>query len=343
MGSTRDAENSGVSTDLGILTVHLLGASSGLGSLNYLSTSKHQRHLGLSLLSMSLFVWAIVITSILLVGALPILGVAVTGLLLDRNIATSIYDGISSGDPVLYQHIFWFFGHPEVYVIILPVFGLISLILSSITHKEVFGREGMIYCMSAIGVVGYFVWSHHMSTVGLDVDSRAYFSAATAVISIPTAVKVFSYLATWSFWAFLICFTTGGFSGLILSSASLDLILHDTYFVVAHFHTVLSLGAVFGLLVGHYYFQSVFLAISVMESWALYQVANLLTGAILVFFPMHLAGLAGMARRVPEYADFFMPCITVGTTGSFLLVFSVVILIRSMFMTWSNPVYGSYL
>merc|ERR1712195_146273 len=338
MGSTRDAENSGVSTDLGILTVHLLGASSGLGSLNYLSTSKHQRHLGLSLLSMSLFVWAIVITSILLVGALPIL------------------DGISSGDPVLYQHIFWFFGHPEVYVIILPVFGLISLILSSITHKEVFGREGMIYCMSAIGVVGYFVWSHHMFTVGLDVDSRAYFSAATAVISIPTAVKVFSYLATWasgrgprgsaatwSFWAFLICFTTGGFSGLILSSASLDLILHDTYFVVAHFHTVLSLGAVFGLLVGHYYFQSVFLAISVMESWALYQVANLLTGAILVFFPMHLAGLAGMARRVPEYADFFMPCITVGTTGSFLLVFSVVILIRSMFMTWSNPVYGSYL
>lgn len=185
-----------MSTDLGILTIHLLGGSSGLGSLNYISTGKHQRHLGLSLLSASIFLWAIVITSILLVGALPILGVAVTGLLLDRNIATSIYDGISSGDPVLYQHIFWFFGHPEVYVIILPVFGLISNVLTSICHKEIFGKVGMIYCVTAIGVVGYFVWAHHMFAVGLDVDSRAYFSAATAVISIPTAVKVFSYIAT---------------------------------------------------------------------------------------------------------------------------------------------------
>jgi len=353
--STRDAENSGVSTDLGILTIHLLGFSSGLGSLNYLSTSKHQRHLGLSLLSMSLFVWSIIVTSVLLVGALPILGVAVTGLLLDRNIATSIYDGITSGDPVLYQHIFWFFGHPEVYVIILPIFGLVSLVLSSITHKEIFGKQGMVYCMSAIGIVGYFVWSHHMFTVGLDVDSRAYFSAATAVISIPTAVKVFSYLATWTsgrgprgssityaFWSFLICFTAGGFTGLILSSASLDLILHDTYFVVAHFHTVLSLGAVFGLLVGHYYFQSIFLGVSVMESWGLYQVFNLLLGAILVFFPMHIAGLAGMARRIPEYSDIFIPSVTVGTTGSFLLIFSVLILLRSMLMTWTNVIYANY-
>lgn len=353
--STRDAENSGVSTDLGILTIHLLGGSSGLGSLNYISTGKHQRHLGLSLLSASIFLWAIVITSILLVGALPILGVAVTGLLLDRNIATSIYDGISSGDPVLYQHIFWFFGHPEVYVIILPVFGLISNVLTSICHKEIFGKVGMIYCVTAIGVVGYFVWAHHMFAVGLDVDSRAYFSAATAVISIPTAVKVFSYIATWSsgrgprsssaswsFWSFLICFTSGGFSGLILSSASLDLILHDTYFVVGHFHTVLSLGAIFGLLVGHYYYHSIFLGISIFEALGLYHVVILLLGANLVFGPMHLAGLTGMARRVPEYADFFLPFVTVGTTGTWFLIASVILFLRACFLTWSNPLYASF-
>lgn len=354
--STRDAENSGVSTDFAILTIHLLGASSGLGSFNYISTSKHQRHLGLSLLASGIFVWAILITSLLLVGALPILGVAVTGLLLDRNLATSIYDGIASGDPVLYQHIFWFFGHPEVYVIILPIFGLVSTILTSITHKDLFGRSGMIYCMSAIGVVGYFVWSHHMFTVGLDVDSRAYFSAATAVISIPTAVKVFSYIATWAsgrgpkgssitwaFWSFLICFTSGGFSGLILSSASLDLILHDTYFVVGHFHTVLSLGAVFGLFVAHYYFHPTFLAISVFESYAMYHVLILLIGAIGVFYPMHLAGLAGMARRVPEFADFFLPLVTAGTSGTFLLILSVFIFLRASFLSWSSILWASYL
>lgn len=353
--STRDSENSNISTDITILTIHLLGISSGLGSMNYLSTSKHQRHLGLTLLSMNLFIWSIIITSILLIGALPILGVAITGLLLDRNISTNIYDGSISGDPILYQHIFWFFGHPEVYVIILPIFGIISLILSNITHKEIFGREGMIYCMSAIGIVGYFVWSHHMFTVGLDVDSRAYFSSATAVISIPTAVKVFSYLATWSssrspkgssiswsFFSFIICFTTGGFTGLILSSASLDLILHDTYFVVAHFHTVLSLGAVFGLLLAHYYFHSLFLSISIMESWSLLQIFTLLFGAILVFYPMHFAGLSGMARRIPEYADIFIPSVIVGTTGTLLLLISVFILLRSCFFSWSNPIFSNY-
>ena len=290
--------------------------SSGLGALNFLSTAKHQRHAGLSLLGCSIFVWGVIITSFLLIGSLPFLGVAVTGLLLDRNVATSVYDGISSGDPVLYQHLFWFFGHPEVYVIILPIFGLASLILSSVVHKEIFGRVGMIFCMSAIGVVGFFVWSHHMFTVGLDVDSRAYFSSATAVISIPTAVKVFSYMASWSggrgckgssvslsFFAFLFCFTCGGFSGLMLSSGSLDLILHDTYFVVGHFHTVLSLGAVFGLLLGHCYFVPVLFGVGLSESNSLGHVNSLLLGALFVFYPMHLLGLSGMARRVPEYGD----------------------------------------
>lgn len=339
--STRDSENMGVSTDLCIVTIHVLGASSGLGSLNFVSTTKHQRHLGLSLLGSSVFVWGIVITSFLLIGALPFLGVAVTGLLLDRNIATSVYDGISSGDPVLYQHLFWFFGHPEVYVIILPIFGLVSLILSSVTHKEIFGRVGMVFCLSAIGVVGFFVWSHHMFTVGLDVDSRAYFSSATAVISIPTAVKVFSYMASWSggrgcrgssislgFISFLFCFTSGGFSGLMLSSGSLDLVLHDTYFVVGHFHTVLSLGAVFGLLVGHYYFVPVLSGISLGESSSLVHVFVLLIGALLVFYPMHMMGLSGMARRVPEYGDLWFGVVSMGTVGFLLLVLSVYVWLR---------------
>ena len=352
--STRDAENGSVSSDMALFTVHLLGFSSGLGAFNYLSTARNMRHSGLSLLSLPMYVWAIMVTSLLLVGALPVLGVAVTGLLLDRNVCTSIYDGPLGGDPVLYQHLFWYFGHPEVYVIILPVFGLVSTILPSLAHKELFGREGMIYCLSAIGVVGFFVWAHHMLTTGLDVDSRAYFSAATAVISVPTAVKVFSYMATfysgrahrgssvtWCFWAFLIMFTVGGFSGLVLSSASFDTIVHDTYFVVAHFHTVLSLGAVFGLLTAHNYYQGLLLGISVIEGQAMYVLSTLLIGATLVFYPMHASGLSGMARRVPEFNDIFTTSSWVGASGSLLLLTSVVMLLRSMYATWSSVATGA--
>jgi len=353
--STRDPGSSSISTDMAIFTMHILGFSSGLGSFNYLATAKNMRHKGLSMLGAPMFVWAIIVTSVLLVGALPVLGVSVTGLLLDRNMCTCIYDGILGGDPVLYQHLFWYFGHPEVYVIILPIFGLISTIVSTLAHKDLFGREGMIYCLSAIGVVGFFVWAHHMLTVGLDVDSRAYFSAATAVISIPTAVKVFSYTATWcsgraprgssaswSFWCFLSMFTIGGFSGLVLSSASLDLILHDTYFVVAHFHTVLSLGAVFGLMTAHYFYQQLLLGVSVFESLGLYQVSLTLIGAILVFYPMHWSGLAGMSRRVPEYSDYFMSSTWMGTSGTLLLLTAVVILLRAMCLSWSSLSYGSW-
>lgn len=353
--STRDSESSSVSTDFGIFTLHLLGLSSGLGSFNFLSTAKHQRHVGLTLIGVNIYVWAIIITSLLLVGALPILGVGLTGLLLDRNFATSIYDGVLGGDPVLYQHLFWFFGHPEVYVIIIPIFGLVSNILTGICHKELFGREGMIYCIGAIGIVGFFVWAHHMMTVGLDIDSRAYFSAATAIISIPTAVKIFSYASTWtgsraprassiswSFWSFLICFTLGGFSGLVLSSAVLDQIFHDTLFVVAHFHTVLSLGAVFGLLTSQYYFFSIYFGISNLEGNQIYQVALTLLGACLVFFPMHWLGLAGMSRRVPEFIDMYQPSYTIGFTGTILLIWAVIIIVRNLYISVTKPVFASY-
>lgn len=352
--STRDADSVCVSTDLSLLCVHVLGLSSGLGAFNFLATFRHARVTGMTLLGGSLYVWAIAITSFLLVGALPVLGVAITGLLLDRNVCTGVYDGVLGGDPVLYQHLFWFFGHPEVYIVILPVFGAVSLSLSGLVHKEVFGREGMVYCMGAIGIVGFCVWAHHMFCVGLDLDTRAYFSAATAVVSIPTSVKVFSYCSTflgstglrgsssvWSFWSFLSCFTSGGFTGIMLSSATLDLVLHDTYFVVAHFHTVLSLGAVFGVLMGHLAWTSWWSASVVSEGLALYQVCWLLLGAALVFAPMHTLGLMGMSRRVPEFADVFYPLMSYGSLGLLCLVGSVLWLCRGVYYATSSVVCGT--
>lgn len=352
--STRDADNVGVNIDLSLLVVHVLGFSSTIGSVNYVTTNKYSRHIGLVLININIYNFSVVVTSLLLIGSLPILGVAITGLLLDRNINSTIYDVI--GDPVLYQHLFWFFGHPEVYVIILPIFGLISLILTSLIHKDIFGREGMIYCLISIGVVGYFVWAHHMFTVGLDIDSRSYFSIATSIISIPTSVKIFSYINTWAsgrgykgsnsswcFFSFIICFCFGGFTGLLLSSANLDIILHDTYFVVGHFHTVLSLASIFGLLVAHYFFFPLFFSFSIFESFSFYHTFSLLIGAFMIFYPMHLAGLSGMARRIPEYADFFIPFMTVGFHGTLLLLFSTITFIRSFFIFLSHVQHSNYL
>ena len=352
--STRDADNIGVNIDLTLLVVHVLGISSTIGSVNYITTNKYSRHIGLILMNINIYNYSIIVTSILLIGSLPILGVGITGLLLDRNINSTIYDVI--GDPVLYQHLFWFFGHPEVYVIILPILGLTSLILTSIVHKDIFGREGMIYCIISIGVIGYFVWAHHMFTVGLDIDSRSYFSIATSIISIPTSVKIFSYINTWSsgrgyrgnnsswsFFSFIICFCFGGFTGLLLSSSNLDIILHDTYFVVGHFHTVLSLAATYGLLIGHYYILPIIFSYTIFESYSFYHTYILLIGALLVFYPMHLSGLSGMARRVPEYADIFIPFITVGFHGTILLILSTLIFIRSYYIYLSNNIYNNIL
>jgi cytochrome c oxidase subunit 1 len=335
--STRDADSLSVATDLSLLSVHLLGLSSALGAINFLATLRHMKHSGLTTLGCGMLPIAIGVTSILLVGALPVLGVAVTGLLMDRNYSGCIYDGSVGGDPVLYQHLFWFFGHPEVYVIIVPVFGIVSTTLGAICHGEVFGREGMTYCMVSIGIVGFCVWAHHMFTAGLDLDTRAYFSAATAVVAIPTSVKVFSYTAslvttkyglassTIALAAFLTCFTLGGLTGLMLSSVTLDTALHDTYFVVAHFHTVLSLGAVFGILVGNYASSYIWNATSVQEASGCIHVTWLLMGALLVFGPMHTQGLNGLCRRIPEYADVHYSNTLAATLGLLCLILSTIV------------------
>jgi len=340
--STRDADGASCSTDLALITVHALGLSSGLGAFNFVSTCQALRHRGLTSGGMELYVWSLWATAVLLIGALPVLGVAITGLLLDRNAGTCVFDGGLGGDPVLYQHLFWFFGHPEVYVIILPLFGMVSMSVAVAARRGVYGRAGMCYCMISIGVVGFCVWAHHMFTAGLDVDTRAYFSAATSVVAVPTAVKVFSYCATltggrwphsgvgWSIWAFVICFGSGGLTGLMLSMACVDVMVHDTYFVVGHFHTVLSLGAVYGVITGTYLLHGVRGGKSVLEGSALYVVCGILMGGGLTFGPMHTLGLGGLARRVPEYADVYAGGMNVSTSGILLLLMAVVVYVRGL-------------
>lgn len=345
--STRDIDNIYINIDINLLIIHILGISSTIGSINFITTNKYNRHFGLIILHINIYNYSIIITSILLIGALPVLGIAIIGLLLDRNYNTNIYDII--GDPILYQHLFWYFGHPEVYVIILPIFGLISLILTSIIHNNIFGREGMIYCIISIGLIGYFVWAHHMFIVGLDLDTRSYFSIATSIISIPTSIKIFSYINTWSssigfigsnmsysFFSFLLCFCFGGFTGLLLSSTHLDINLHDTYFVVAHFHTVLSLASSFGLFTALIFSFVIFFSININESYFFFILFNLLIGAIFIFYPMHLAGIVGMARRIPEFADFFLPFIIISTHGVFILIFFLLFFIRGSFLPFIN-------